>query len=109
MKRKVYISGPISDATAEQLHNFGKAERILSVSGFDCINPLKLGAEIESNTAAGVSVSDILLFDLGHLASCDLMVCLPGSSVSQGCAVEVAFAEACGIDIQHVFDPNIHL
>ena len=100
---KVYISGKIgeevlSDATREK---FAKAEDMLRQIGHDVFNPTTSGLGKLAEDLAKKNDTDfyreIMILDLGELALCDAIYLLPDHDDSPGAAVELAYANAVGI------------
>jgi len=105
LKKRVYISGPITGATEEQLKAFTDAEKLLKTIGFEPVNPVTLGQSY-IKLYGSTNEKDILLNDLEELGTCSTMVLLPGYGKSLGCITEIAFANFCGITIWDEFDAN---
>lgn len=100
---KVYISGKIgeevlSDATREK---FAKAEGMLRLMGHDVFNPTTSGLGKNAEKAAKryktSFYKEILIYDLLALKACDAIFLLPDHEDSPGAAVELAYANAVGI------------
>ena len=49
MKKKVYISGPIT-GTKDYMEKFAKAEEVLKSKGYSVINPAKVNAQLPEDT-----------------------------------------------------------
>ena len=100
---KVYISGKIgeevlSDATREK---FARAEDVLRLMGHDVFNPTTSGLGKLADDLAKKNGTDfyreIMILDLTELALCDAICLLPDHEDSPGAAVELAYANAVGI------------
>lgn len=94
MKKKIYISGPITGYDLEERHRaFEQAERIILNKGHIPSNPMKNGLPDSAN------YSDHMREDLKMLLDCDEMALLDGWGNSVGCAVEVNVASHSGIKV----------
>ena len=93
MKKKVYLSGRISDLPREQyMDYFQKAEELLAKEGFKVINPTKfvMCRHLWLYRLLGYNIT--LLYDLWRLSKCDNIYKLPGWQQSHGANIESCFA-----------------
>ena len=108
--KKVYISGQISGLSQEEYHtNFGLAEAYLESIDHKPVNPLKIMAceteecaPSDSKKEDGSYLHDYgcyMKFDILALLDCDAIMMLPNWENSRGAQVELAVAEACGLEI----------
>ena len=93
MKKKVYISGRISDLPREQyMTMFSIAEQMLRKKGYDPVNPTRffMCKYIWLYKLLGYRLT--LLYDLWRLMQCDLIYKLPGWQQSRGANIESCVA-----------------
>jgi nucleoside 2-deoxyribosyltransferase len=93
MRKKVYISGPISGVEASAYKVFEKTEKELRAKGFNPVNPIKL------NHNHGKTWEEYMRVDLKALLECDEMVMLKGWENSRGACLERIVAGSIGIKI----------
>lgn len=96
---KVYISGPITEVS-EFEKNFQSAEDYLSGRGYEVVNPVKVGKELEKKNPAP-SYNDYMRVDIAALIECDAIFMMEGSSSSSGAKCEKHVAESLGLKIIH--------
>jgi hypothetical protein len=108
---KVYISGPIMDASAVQQMSFSIMESVLAGQGHEPVNPKKVSAcsdQTCDRTVAEVrkdmehSWSCYLRHDLVAMLGCDAVLMLPGWQRSHGAQLEHQVAVACGLKVDYV-------
>lgn len=94
---KVYISGPIMNATSEQQDAFGTAKRVLDRLGMEPVNPKEVEACQEEDCARephelakgmAHSWACYLKYDQKALLECDAILMLPGWRKSRGAIEE---------------------
>lgn len=93
MKKKVYISGRISDLPREQyMTMFSIAEQMLRKKGYEPVNPTRffMCKYIWLYRLLGYRLT--LLYDLWRLMRCDLIYKLPGWQQSRGANIESCVA-----------------
>ena len=93
MKKKVYISGRISDLPREQyMTMFSIAEQMLRKKGYEPVNPTRffMCKYIWLYRLLGYRLT--LLYDLWRLMRCDLIYKLPGWQQSKGANIESCVA-----------------
>ena len=93
MKKKVYISGRISDLPREQyMTMFCIAEQMLRKKGYEVVNPTRffMCKYIWLYRLLGYRLT--LLYDLWRLMRCDLIYKLPGWQQSKGANIESCVA-----------------
>ena len=93
MKKKVYISGRISDLPREQyMTMFRIAEQMLRKKGYEPVNPTRffMCKYIWLYRLLGYRLT--LLYDLWRLMRCDLIYKLPGWRDSRGANIESCVA-----------------
>ena len=98
MKKKVYISGRISDLPREQyMTMFGIAEQMLRKKGYEVVNPTRfiMCKYIWLYRLLGYRLT--LLYDLWKLMQCDLIYKLPGWQQSKGANIESCVAYHCSV------------
>lgn len=87
MRKRVYISGPISGLEKEVYEeNFLKAEQRLFKLGFDVVNPCKIVPNCDNPTWG-----NYMLADLNEIMYCNCIYMLFGSDLSIGAMIEKMF------------------
>ena len=80
---KVYISVPISGRPIEEArHEADLTKRMLSMQGYDPVNPFEIYA------GEGATWADHMAYDLRALLDCDAIYMCPGWGNSCGCCIE---------------------
>lgn len=94
MKKKVFISGPMSGYDNFNREAFMEAEKKLKEAGYSVFNPAwLLGLDSEWDTAS------IMAIDMAALSRCDAIYQLDGWRESKGAKAEYRTAEWLGLDI----------
>lgn len=94
MKKRVYISGRISDLPREQyMKMFGIAETMLRDKGYKPVNPTRFWLsrwykQLTRIVGADNAYRLTLLYDLWRLLRCNLIYKLPGWQQSRGANIE---------------------
>ena len=97
-KRKVYISGQISQMSREQyLAQFSFAEKLLTEQGYEVVNPTKFFICRHLWAYRIVGYVGALLYDLWRLSQCDMIYKCPGWKQSRGANIESCWAFHMGI------------
>jgi len=94
MKRRVYLSGPITgyELTERQLAFSYFEDFVNSKEGFEAVNPLNNGVpQIDGNRPQHMRT------DIRNLLECDYIYMLPDWYKAEGCKLELDVATACGI------------
>ena len=99
---RIYISGKITGLEKEvYTKQFARAEAFYKTSGFDVINPVKIGEEIlKKNPSA--TWEDFMKEDLKAIQTCTHIVLLEGWEESKGAKIEKAEAEKLGLEIMQL-------
>ena len=99
---KIYLSGKITGLDKEVYsRQFERAESFYKTSGFDVINPVKIGEEIlKQNPSA--TWEDFMQKDLEALKTCTHIALLEGWEESKGAKMEKAEAEKLGLEIMYL-------
>ena len=98
MKKKVYISGRISDLPREQyMTMFSIAEQMLRKKGYEPLNPTRFWLsrwykQLTRIVGGETAYRVVLLYDLWRLMRCDLIYKLPGWRDSRGANIESCVA-----------------
>lgn len=98
MKKKVYISGRISDLPREQyMKMFGIAETMLRGKGYKTVNPTRFWLSRHYQWLCRLighqnAYNLTLLYDLWRLMRCNLIYKLPGWQQSRGANIESCVA-----------------
>lgn len=94
MKKKVYISGPISGFDMEERKEaFKKAEKILKRKGFIPVNPLENGLDEKEPWILHMKA------DIKMLLECDAIYLMTGWRYSRGCRIEYNIAVNIGFKL----------
>ena len=99
---RIYLSGKITGLDKEVYsRQFERAETFYKTSGFDVINPVKIGEEIlKKNPSA--TWNDFMKEDLQALKTCTHIALLEGWEESKGAKMEKAEAEKLGLEIMYL-------
>lgn len=117
--KRVYLSGPLaSDPDAREHFAQAATSTALAEPGVEIINPFDVtpvahtGACGEGYTPGDksgghTSSACFMRTDLLTLLTCDEIRMLPGWSNSQGAAVELVVAKACGMRVTYAEEPTV--
>jgi hypothetical protein len=95
VKRKCYISGPITGLPAEEyLLNFYRAGRYVESLGFEAVNPCELNHADHDQTW-----ESFMRVDIKALMDCDAICLLPQWYKSLGARTEYHIAQVLGMDV----------
>ena len=99
---RIYLSGKITGLEKEVYsRQFARAESFYKTSGFDVVNPVKIGEEVlKINPKA--EWQDFMQEDLKALRTCTHIVLLEGWEESKGAKMEKAEAEKMGLEIMYL-------
>ena len=89
---KVYIAGPIT-GTDDYEERFNSAEARLKEAGFEPVNPIGPGLVPGADYKYYIDRGLLLLME------CDAIVLIGNSKKSKGTALEVKYAETCGLPV----------
>lgn len=98
MKKRVYISGPMSGISEMNYPAFHAAEAKLMEMGYDVENPAN-NPDPEPKTWEG-----FMRLSVRQVCECDCVVCLPGWEDSRGANVEVALAKTLSMGVYELDD-----
>lgn len=99
MKIRVYLSGPITGLSeAEYTRRFATAERHYESAGYEVVNPVTIGKELQKTTPHP-TYEEYMEVDLAGLRTCTHIAMLPGWSQSPGAKREKQEAERLGLEI----------
>lgn len=94
MKRKIYISGPISRYKVEErVKTFSQAKEMLETAGYEVFNPFENGLPQTAST------HEHMRADIKMLLECDEIFLLDKWNHSAGCFVEFAVAVSIGCSV----------
>lgn len=100
MKKKIYISGPITGLERHvYLKNFDDAELKLRAMGYKVINPTKLLPSRFLWIYKIIGYKLTLLYDIWHLLNCDGICMIDGWQESKGANLERAVAHIFNIEL----------
>ena len=94
MKKKIYISGPISGHDMEERRKaFKTAEVFLKAQGYEVVNPMENGLPAEATT------HEHMRRDIELLMTCNIIYMMRRWTHSKGCKVEFDVATAIGLPV----------
>jgi hypothetical protein len=102
MKRRVYISGPITGMPNDNREAFKEAARVLEDLGYDPVNPFDVGVNVTPGQPT--TWADCLRADLRALLDCQGVALLPGHDKSQGSNLEAYVARSLGMEVMLLED-----
>ncbi|MBT9575108.1 MAG: DUF4406 domain-containing protein [Pseudomonas umsongensis] len=92
---RVYIAGPMTGLPEFNFPAFNAMADKLRAAGWHVENPADHG-HVE-----GAGWADYLRYDIGRLATCEVVMLLPGWTQSRGARLEVSIARALGIGLMY--------
>ena len=99
---RIYLSGKITGLDKEVYsRQFERAETFYKTSGFDVVNPVKIGEEV-LKINPNAKWADFMQEDLKALRTCTHIVLLEGWEESKGAKMEKAEAEKLGLEIMYL-------
>lgn len=94
MRRRCYISGPISGKDLdERRKTFKAAQVMLEAAGYDVVNPM------ENGLPDGTATAQHMKRDIQLLTECDAIFMMNKWNHSQGCYTEFMVATAIGCEV----------
>lgn len=101
---RVYLSGPIAGLSVEEYtRRFATAERHYEAAGYEVVNPVTIGQELEK-TNPHPTYEEYMTADLAALRTCTHIAMLPGWSQSPGAKREKQEAERLGLEIMQYME-----
>lgn len=99
---RIYLSGKITGRDKEDYTmQFARAESFYKTSGFDVVNPVKIGEELlKKNPDA--KWEDFMATDLKALSQCTHIALLEGWEESKGARTEHTHALKLNLEIMHL-------
>lgn len=91
---RVYIAGPMTGLPDFNFPAFNAAAAMMRSAGWHVENPAEHG-HVE-----GAEWADYLRYDIARLATCEMIMLLPGWSNSKGANLEVSIAQQLGMPIK---------
>ncbi|HDS1715425.1 DUF4406 domain-containing protein [Pseudomonas sp. SbB1] len=91
---RVYIAGPMTGLPDFNFPAFNAAADLMRSAGWHVENPAEHGH------VHGAEWADYLRYDISRLATCEMIMLLPGWSKSKGANLEVAIARQLGMPIK---------
>ena len=99
---RIYLSGKITGLDKEvYTRQFARAETFYKTSGFEVMNPVKIGEEILKRNPSA-TWEDFMAEDIKALESCTHIALLEGWEESKGAKMEKAEAEKMGLEIMQL-------
>lgn len=97
---RIYISGPVTNATPEQLENFEKCEAWLEKQYETVTNPLAIVKEYAEDKGIGDVPYHVAMREcIKVLPYQDVICLLPGWEESDGACLEYQVARAMGLQV----------
>lgn len=93
-KPRIYISGPVT-GTTDYMERFARAEKELTVAGYEVINPVKVISDMPSS----LTWEECMHICIAMLDICDSICMLDGWKGSKGGAMEMKHAMEQGKEI----------
>lgn len=94
MKKKCYLSGPISGKDLDERRKaFKDVQVMLETAGYDVVNPMENGLPSDATTAQHMKR------DIQLLIECDSIFIMNEWNHSQGCYTEFMVATAIGCEV----------
>ena len=101
VKRKIYISGPMTGIAGMNFPLFNKVEADLSDQGWDVVNPAKINPDVNADWL------DCIVEDIKHMRGCTDIFFLPGYGESDGANIEHIVARRYKMNF-HFYDQYYH-
>ena len=99
---RIYLSGKITGREKEDYtRQFARAEQFYKAGGFDVVNPVKIGEELQKENP-DATYSDIMAADLKALSQCTHIALLEGWEESKGANTERTHALKLNLEIMHL-------
>ncbi|WP_257605327.1 DUF4406 domain-containing protein [Pseudomonas sp. UMAB-40] len=92
---RVYIAGPMTGIPEYNFPAFNAMAEKLRGAGWHVENPADHGHVV------GAEWADYLRYDIGRLATCEVVMLLPGWTSSRGARLEVSIARELGIGLMY--------
>ncbi len=104
---RVYIAGPMTGLPQLNFPAFNAAAALYRARGCFVINPAEMnGGDAELAAVAAMTPEqyaehycEVMRKDIAAVTKCDMIVMLPGWTVSKGATAELAVAQICGLAI----------
>lgn len=99
---RIYLSGKITGREkADYTMQFSRAEQFYKTSGFEVVNPVKIGEALLSINPKA-KYEDFMIRDLEALSTCTHIAMLEGWEDSKGAMREKKEAEKLGLEIMYL-------
>lgn len=98
MSKRIYISGAIT-GTPDYMERFAEAEKNLTETGYEVVNPAKVNAQLPEST----SYEDHMKMSICMLETCDYIYMLRGWQSSKGANIE--FCKSKELNMRIFYQP----
>lgn len=105
MVKKVYVAGPMRGHPQFNFPAFDTATEVLREQGYTVFSPAEHDREIgfderhDTIEVDRATMTEMIMWDLKHVAEADMLYVLRGWEKSTGCAVELALAKFLGTEV----------
>jgi nucleoside 2-deoxyribosyltransferase len=101
--KRIYLAGPMRGLAHGNYPAFDRWAIALREQGYEVVNPADIdramGLTGEESNWPRPLLRKLIMRDLKHLVTCDILALMPGWETSKGCAVEIALAEFVGMKV----------
>lgn len=107
MKKKIYISGPMTGRPNKNKAQFDAAKRFLERSGYEAISPCDKPSEILTRDSTDKEWAEYLKEDIRIMLDCTAVWVLPEWYMSKGARFEVFVAATLLLPIRQIMKADL--